>query len=93
MAASQDAVDAESLETGDEVTVHLNSRASDHFRTDSFDAVVNATNFEDIQFKRVDDRPNTLHTWYSDIGYIHGHHPELDRHTDVGKVTYVERRE
>ena len=80
-------VESDDLTKGDEVTVHVNSRAAGHLGCRKFEAVVENAALDDIQFKRKET--GTLHTWYSDIGYIHGYHEGLDRHSDIGKVAKV----
>lgn len=79
------------LEEGDEVVVEVNNRARRHLGTSRFEATVESVMFEDIQFKRTET--GDLHTWYSDIGYIHGYHTGLERHSDIGKVLKVERND
>ena len=84
------------LEEGDIVTVHVNNRASGHLETDSFEAeVVDTITGIDVTFEPVDgpltpDQTET-HTWYGDIGYIHGYHKGLERYSDIGKVRKVTR--
>lgn len=81
------------LEEGDTVLVHVNSRAAGHLGKRSFEATVDATSFGDVKLRpteQLQDEHET-HTWYSDIGYIHGHHDGLGRYSDIGKVTKVEK--
>lgn len=91
MAESQKRINADELESGDKVTVRVNGRASRHLGEREFEAVVEATGIASIQFKRIDE--GTLHTWYTDIGYIDGHHKRLGRHSDIGRVEKVTYRE
>ena len=85
-------VSAEDLEVGDTVLVHVNSRAAGHLGKRSFEATVDATSFGDVVLRPTEQLQDTheTHTWYSDIGYLHGHHSGLGRHSDIGKVAYVE---
>lgn len=88
-------VPSDELETGDKVTVHVNSRARGHIGTDSFDAVVKDSMLDSITFEPVEELENQevpTHTWYTDIGYIHGTHTGLGRYSDIGKVRKVTRR-
>ena len=89
--ANSERVSAADLSKGDTVTVHVNSRASKALGTSSFEAIVEDTAFDDIVFRPVErlQEGYSTHTWYSDIGYIHGHHDGLDRYSDIGKVTKV----
>ncbi|AGM11602.1 hypothetical protein M199_gp064 [Halogranum tailed virus 1] len=86
-------VSAEDLEAGDTVIVHVNSRAAGHLGVRSFEATVDSTSFGDVCFKPTSNLQAEMdtHTWYSDIGYIHGHHDGLGRYSDIGKVAYVEK--
>ena len=88
-ATTSERVSADELSEGDKVTVHVNDRASNHLDCFSFEAIVNSVMFEDIQFKRIET--DELHTWYSDIAYIHGYHKGLERQSDIGKVRKVTR--
>jgi len=92
--ATMERVSADELEAGDVVLVHVNSRAARHLNGNSFfEAIVDDTSFGDIKFKpttQIQENQAT-HTWYSDIGYIHGQHSGLGRYSDIGKVRYVEK--
>lgn len=99
MAASQsgETVEVSELTDGDEVVVHVNSRAANHIGTRSFRATVLRSVGDSITFRPEEELSNQedidTHTWYTDIGYIHGHHTGLGRYSDIGKVTKVTRRE
>lgn len=88
---------ADKLNAGDEVIVHVNSRATDHIGTSSFRATVKDVSFGDVVFEPDESLENQedipTHTWYSDIGYIHGFHTGLGRYSDIGKVRKVEKLE
>lgn len=93
--ATTERVGASDLSEGDEVTVYVNDRAAGHLGTSSFPAVVEHAVFSDsISFRPTPQLQEThvTHTWYADIGYIHGYHDGLERHSDIGKVRKVERR-
>ena len=91
--ATQERVSAEDLSKGDSVTVHVNGRAARQLGQSEFEAIIEDTSFGDIVFRPVEQLQEgySTHTWYSDIGYIHGHHDGLDRYSDIGKVTKVTR--
>ena len=85
--ATSKRVSSDELAEGDEVTVYVNDRAYGHLGVSSFKATVENVMFDDIQFKR--QETGDLHTWYSDLGYIHGFHTGLERYSDIGRVTKV----
>lgn len=90
-------VRASELEEGDTVTVHVNGRAARQLGAGSFRAVVEDVAHwmgePDVVFRPVEQlQPESeTHTWYSNIGYIHGYHDGLERHSDIGKVLRVTR--
>jgi hypothetical protein len=90
-------IPSDDLEKGDKVTVHVNSRAAGHIGQRSFDAVVvDAPPMPSVTFEAAEELENQevpTHTWYSDIGYIHGTHTGLGRPSDIGKVRKVTPRE
>jgi hypothetical protein len=97
MARSQ-AVSAEQLEEGDDVVVHVNERASEHLGTQSFEATVTDAVLSDtITFRATEDLEKQgeqdSHTWYTNIGYIHGYNTGLERYSDIGKVRKVTRQD
>ena len=81
------------LEKGDMVKVTVNRRAAKHLGCKEFKAKIENTSFGDIVFRPIEQLQDgyDTHTWYSDIGYIHGHHDGLGRYSDIGKVAKVER--
>lgn len=84
---------ADKLNEGDDVTVHVNSRAANHLNGRKFEATVKDVSFSDVVFEPKNDiegQEVDTHTWYSDIGYIHGTHEGLGRYSDIGKVRKVE---
>lgn len=86
-------VSPDELSEGDTVLVHVNSRAADHLGKRSFEAEVDATSFGDVRLRPTEQlqEESETHTWYTDIGYIHGFHDGLGRHSDIGKVRKVEK--
>ena len=81
------------LEKGDTVIVHVNDRARKHLGVSSFEATVEYVGFSDVKFRPTEQLQEDFetHTWYSDIGYIHGYHEGLGRYSDIGKVRKVEK--
>jgi len=88
---NSEAIGAQDLETGDTVVVHLNSRAQGNLGVSKFRAKVERTSFDDVTFRPINQlqEDQETHTWYSDIGYIHGYHDGLGRYSDIGKVRKV----
>jgi len=91
--ATVERVSADELSEGDTVLVHVNSRAAGHLGKRSFEAEIDATSFGDIRLRPTEQLQDSCetHTWYSDIGYLHGYHDSLERQSDIGEVAYVEK--
>jgi hypothetical protein len=85
-------VSTDEVNEGDEVVVHVNNRARDHLGRRAFRATVAAKGFGEMTLVPDEQLQDgvTSHTWYTDIGYIHGIHGGLGRYSDIGKVKFIE---
>lgn len=80
------------LEEGQTVIVTVNDRAAKHLGTHEFRATVSDLLAPSVRFEPETPLQQQCdgHTWYADIGYIHGHHDGVGGYTDIGRVRYVE---